>query len=153
MKKFRWPIALIAVAVFAFSLPLVASASHSWGKYAWPNNPTLDLGNNLSSDWDAFLVAANTDWNFSPVITNTIGTGYAASTDCIPGTGRVEICNSSYGNNGWLGLAQIWVSGDHIVKAVAKMNDTYHDISPYNQDGWRDMVVCQEVGHAFGLGH
>ena len=38
-------------------------------------------------------------------------------------------------------------------KAVAKMNDTYHDAAPYNRDGWRDMVMCQEVGHTFGLGH
>ena len=45
------------------------------------------------------------------------------------------------------------MSGGHIVKAVAKLNDTYHNTSPYNQDGWRDMVMCQEIGHTFGLGH
>jgi hypothetical protein len=52
-----------------------------------------------------------------------------------PPDGRVEVRNGNYGFNGWLGLTQIWVSGDQIVKAVAKLNDSYHDLPPCNQAG------------------
>ncbi len=38
-----------------------------------------------------------------------------------------------------------------------KLNDTYFNKDPidsgYNTDAWRDFVMCQEVGHTFGLGH
>jgi hypothetical protein len=65
----------------------------------------------------------------------------------------VEVCNATYGNNGWLGLAQIWLSGRHITQGVAKMNDTYFNRDRYNTPAWRQMVMCQEVGHTFGLDH
>jgi hypothetical protein len=64
------------------------------------------------------------------------------------------VCAASYGNNGWLGLAQIWVaSGGHITRGVVKVNDFYYSMPKYNNATWRAMVVCQEVGHVFGLDH
>jgi hypothetical protein len=33
------------------------------------------------------------------------------------------------------------------------MNDTYFNTSTYNKPAWRAMVMCQEIGHIFGLGH
>lgn len=75
---------------------------------------------------------------------------------CKPYTGTVEVCNARYGKNGWLGLAQIWTSGGHIVQATAKMNDSYYDntrLFPASDQVARQHVLCQEVGHAFGLGH
>lgn len=132
-----------------------ARGDHAWGSYHWPrsSNPvTIELGDNVSSAWDGWLAEASSDWSQSAVLETPVAEG-KAKRNCRPGDGRVEICNDHYGNNGWLGIAQIWVSGDHIVKAVAKMNDTYHDTFPYDQDGWRDLVMCQEVGHTFGLGH
>lgn len=71
---------------------------------------------------------------------------------CRAYAGTVEVCNSRYGFNGWLGLAQVWTSGGHIVQAVAKMNDSYLDGSRYNNAA-KQHVLCQEVGHAFGLDH
>jgi hypothetical protein len=65
----------------------------------------------------------------------------------------VEVCNYTYGNTGWLGVAQIWVSGDHITQGTVKLNDTYFNKSPYNTDPWRNLVSCQEIGHTFGLDH
>ena len=72
---------------------------------------------------------------------------------CNPTSGRVEVCNATYGKNGWLGLASVWVSGGHIVQGTAKMNDSYFNTSRYNTPAWRQFVMCQEVGHTFGLGH
>ena len=147
---------VLCMAVGALALAATpAQAGHTWGNYHWEcsSNPvTIELGDNVDSGWAGWLAEASVDWSASSVLDTPVGTGQAKG-KCRPTAGRVEVCNDSFGNNGWLGLAQIWVSGDHIVKAVAKMNDTYHDTSPYNQEGWRDMVMCQEVGHAFGLAH
>jgi hypothetical protein len=80
--------------------------------------------------------------------------GGTSPATCSPITGRVEVCNYAYGDTGWLGLAQIWVSSRfHIAQAVAKVNDTYFNNPPYNTDEWRRLVMCQEVGHTFGLDH
>ena len=60
---------------------------------------------------------------------------------------------SQYGYNGWLGIAQIWLSGDHITQGITKLNDSYFNLTTYNRPEWRDMVMCQEIGHTFGLDH
>lgn len=66
--------------------------------------------------------------------------------------GQVEVCNARYGYTGWLGIAQIWLSGSHITQGTAKVNDTYLDDPSYGDAG-RQHVLCQEVAHTFGLGH
>ena len=33
------------------------------------------------------------------------------------------------------------------------MNDTYFNTTTYNTSAWRNLVVCQEVGHTLGLDH
>jgi hypothetical protein len=65
----------------------------------------------------------------------------------------VEVCNAKYGQNGWLGIASIWANGDHITQGTTKMNDTYFNMAQYNTPAWRQFVMCQEVGHTFGLDH
>ena len=65
----------------------------------------------------------------------------------------MQVCNLKYGNNGWLGLASISISGDHITAGYVKVNDTYFNTATYDTPAWRQMVMCQEVGHTFGLGH
>ena len=68
--------------------------------------------------------------------------------------GRVEVCNAAYGNRGWLGIASISVNQSHITQATTKMNDTYYAPgSKYDTPAWRAAVVCQEIGHAWGLDH
>ncbi|MCH7750509.1 MAG: hypothetical protein IH939_20710 [Acidobacteria bacterium] len=87
----------------------------------------------------------------------TAVTGETSPRRCKAANGKIEVCADKYGNNGWLGLAQIWISGDHITKATAKMNDYYFTTAPYNvkydTPAWRALVMCQEIGHDFGLGH
>ena len=96
---------------------------------------------------------ASTDWNVSLVLDTSIVPGRTTPRNCRPTSGQDEICNASYGYNGWLGLAQIWVSGSHITQGIVKLNDTYFNTPTYNKPAWRQFVVCQEIGHTFGLDH
>lgn len=133
-----------------------AVANHSWGCYHWPGsqNPrVLTFGDNVSSAWDSYLSTAEADWEQSTVLSTSVVAGGAKSKNCRPGTGKIEVCNSTYGNNGWLGIAQIWISGCHITKGSSKMNDTYFNTPAYNTPAWRRLVMCQEVAHDFGLDH
>lgn len=151
----------IGVIFLLGSLIAVANASHAWSKYHWnlstddTTADPLDLGDNLTTAaWDSSLAGASSDWNNS-VLKNEVAAG-GSNANCDPTSGRVEVCNGEYGNNGWLGLASIWITrgrSGHIVQGVAKMNDTYFNTPAYNTPAWRDYVVCQEVGHTFGLGH
>lgn len=135
----------------------IAYGAHSWGTYHWPR-PTgaqvlVRLGDNLNTTWDPHLAMASNDWTGSSVIDTTIVTGSARASTCRPTSGRVEVCNYRYGNNGWLGIAQIWISGSHITQGVVKLNDFYFGQAYYNKPAWRQLVTCQEVGHTFGLAH
>ena len=67
--------------------------------------------------------------------------------------GRIEVCNAKYGQTGWLGIAQIWLSEGHITQGITKLNDTYFETAKYNTPAWRALVTCQEIGHDYGLGH
>jgi hypothetical protein len=94
------------------------------------------------------------DWNAgnTPVLT-AIVTGGTTSQTCKMVAGTTQVCNSTYGANGWLGLASINISGDHITQGTAKMNDTYFNTATYNNVNEREHVMCQEVAHTFGLAH
>jgi hypothetical protein len=71
---------------------------------------------------------------------------------CTAVSGKIRVCNAAYGNNGWLGLASINIdSKSHITQGAAKMNDSYS--SYWAREGEAAHVMCQEVGHLFGLGH
>lgn len=153
MKKFLLGIFLGLSVLFLSGK--TAYADHSWGGYHWARtaNPfTLKLGDNLASAWKPYLEVSSSDWSQSNVLDTSIVAGQGGKS-CRPTAGRVEVCNKKYGNNGWLGIAQIWVSGLHITQGITKMNDTYFNTSTYNTPAWRQMVVCQEVGHTFGLDH
>ena len=133
-----------------------ALANHSWGGFHWArtSNPfTLKVGDNVSSQWDVYLDEAISDWSKSNVLDLTKVTGGTRPRNCRPTTGQIEACNAKYGNTGWLGVAQIWISGSHITQATTKVNDTYFDTPTYNTPAWRRLVMCQEVGHTYGLDH
>lgn len=145
--------ALVA-SVFAVGL----GASHSWGGYHWARTTsqfTLKLGNNMTTaDWQSHLVQASSDWNSgnSPVLTAIVAG--QSNKRCSMVAGTTQVCNGTYGRNGWLGLASInIIGGTHITQGSAKMNDTYFNTSTYNNPNERQHVVCQEVAHTFGLDH
>lgn len=149
----RWLIAgLLLAVVFATH----ASASHSWGGYHWArtSNPfALNVGDNVSSTWDPYLDEAVADWSLASVLDLVEVTGGTRPKNCRPTAGRIEACSERYGNTGWLGIAQIWISGSHITQATTKVNDTYFNTPTYNTPAWRRLVMCQEIAHDFGLAH
>ncbi|HUQ92981.1 MAG TPA: hypothetical protein VM120_14970 [Bryobacteraceae bacterium] len=142
----------------------VALASHSWGGYHWARktNPfTLRLGDNLSSaDWKGHLAQASSNWNsptsFGATSTPLLTAIVAGQSNkrCSMVAGTTQVCNGTYGRNGWLGLASIYITGgEHITQGSAKMNDTYFNTSTYNNPNERQHVMCQEIAHTYGLDH
>jgi len=151
---------VIGFILFLGAFVAVASATNSWSKYHWDlsteestTNP-LVFGDNLTTTaWNNSLAGASSDWDAS-VLHNQVVAG--SNTACDPALGGVEVCNAEYGNNGWLGIAQIWVyrgRSGHIAQGLVKVNDTYFNTTPYNTPAWRSFVMCQEVGHTIGLSH
>lgn len=144
------------------TLPSLSYAAHSWGGYHWARtaNPfTLKLGDNLTtSDWKSKLAQTSSDWNSPQTLSTTspLRTAVIAGQSrkrCSMVAGTTQVCNGLYGNNGWLGLASIYITGTHITKGSAKMNDTYFNTFPYNNPNERLHVMCQEIAHTFGLDH
>ena len=118
-----------------------------------PTILTCELAVNVNATWDSYLGTTSFDWSKSSVLDTTLVTGGANPRNCRPRSGWIEVCNAAYGNTGWLGVAQIWVSGGHIAQGTVKVNDTYFDTAKYNTPAWRNLVMCQEVGHTLGLDH
>jgi hypothetical protein len=156
VKAFK--LSMLVAAMYAvLMLPTVSLATHSWGGYHWArtSNPfTVQLGDTLTSNWESYLATSIVDWNKSAVLETVMvpGNGTVAR-KCSPKSGKVEICNEKYGQNGWVGIASVWTNGLHIVQGTVKMNETYYAMAKYNTPAWRNMVLCQEIGHTFGLAH
>jgi hypothetical protein len=158
MKINRIAAAIAGVAVLA-GAALTASASHSWSTYHWATTTSgempLQVIDSNTSDWDDELGLAISQWNQSTELSLRI-TGYDDSSrarkQCRAVSGKIRSCNAAYGNNGWLGLASINLdSRGHIVQGTSKMNDSYS--SYFADPNERKHVMCQELGHLFGLGH
>jgi hypothetical protein len=115
----------------------------------------LTVADNVSSGWESYLSLAVADWHAAPALSlSSLSNAGKDPVTCAPTLGRIDVCNAAYGQNGWLGIAQIWItSGSHIAQATTKVNDTYFATPQYNTAAWRRFVMCQEVGHDFGLDH
>jgi hypothetical protein len=165
---------LIAVALFVL-VAVPVFAGHGWSNYHWGRScgtcaASIQIYSSLTTtntNWADHLnksvfgdpanpnAANRRGWNDSSVLALSISAGgTSASTryNCPTISNAVRVCNYTYGSNGWLGLAQINLnSSGHIAWGKAKMNDTYFN-SGYPVTEKRH-VMCQEVGHDFGLGH
>jgi len=155
-NSFRF-ITIFTIIAILLAFPLSAGATHAWGDYHWErsSNPvTLNVIDNMTPDWDGNLDTALSDWNKSSVLNlvKEAGNDDARTRKrCGAVKGKLASCNYEYGTNGWLGLAQIWVKGSHITQGTAKMNDSYL-ASGYTETN-KQHVICQEIGHLFGLTH
>ena len=147
-------LAIGIVAAIGVTAPVLAV--HSWSNYHWSRTTaelTVPVGDNVDSRWDGHLQVANVDWNKSTVINSPLVAGSANPKNCRAVAGTIQVCNSTYGQTGWLGIASISLSGGHIVQGTTKVNDTYFNTAKYNTPEWRALVMCQEIGHDYGLGH
>src|SRR5678815_697723 len=147
-----------AVGLVAAGLCTAAIATHSWGGYHWARTTTqftLKLGDNMTTaDWRGHLAQASQDWSSGNSAVLTTVVNGTSNKHCSMVAGTTQVCNGRYGNNGWLGLASINITGGtHITQGSAKMNDTYFGTAKYNNPNERQHVVCQEVAHTFGLDH
>lgn len=157
-KTLRRLMAALSLGVAAVAVTTVAHATHSWGGYHWARTTpqfTLKLGNNMTTaDWRTHLGQTSSDWNSGNSAVLTAIVAGTAGKRCSMITGTTQVCNGTYGSNGWLGLASINITGGtHITQGSAKMNDTYFNTATYNNPNEREHVVCQEVAHTFGLDH
>ncbi len=149
----------VLILVLAGFVPTGLRANHTWGPYHWKKTSAspvvLTLGDNVSPLWEGHLNDGVQDWDQSIVLDLSVVAGGTSPRSCRPKSGKIEVCSASYGFNGWLGLARIWVSGVHITSAATQLNDTYMVGAAYGYDTaeWRQFVMCQEVGHVFGLDH
>jgi hypothetical protein len=146
----------LAIGTLLAGMAAPVIASHSWNNYHWIRTSaelTVPVGDNVTANWDGYLSTAIADWNKSTVINSPKVPGSATSKQCRAVSGTIQVCNASYGRNGWLGIATIWLSGGHISQGTTKLNDTYFTMAQYNTPSWRQLVTCQEVGHDYGLAH
>ena len=155
-RLFRFVVIFVLIALLAAS-PFAVGARHAWSKYHWARtaNPfTIRVIDSMTTDWDDNLDQAIADWSTSSVMDAVKEAGGSDTTtrqNCSPVSGKVRSCNYTYGATGWSGLAQIWITtGNHIAQGTAKMNDTYMAGLP---EVSKQHVICQEIGHDWGLGH
>jgi hypothetical protein len=150
--------ALIGLGVAGLALIGVAAANHSWNNYHWARtaNPLrLQVIDSVTATWQSEYNTALAEWSASSVIdlvTSSADETSRTRRQCRAVAGRMRVCHDSYGQNGWLGLATIGLdSNGHIDRGTAKMNDSY--ASYWTIPGEKRHVMCQEIGHVFGLAH
>jgi|GEM_PF-3128366 len=158
MNKFKRQL-LIAVSTSAIAFALPSIASHTWGNangtYHW-DGPSLPLQlsviDSVTGDWQGELDETISQWNVSTALNLSITSADDSTntrSDCAIANGQIRACNYTYGTTGWSGLASLNIdSNNHILWGTAKVNDSY---SMSQAD--RNKVMCQEIGHLFGLGH
>ena len=162
-------LAVVTATILLIAAP--AQASHSWGSWHWHRtaNPfTLTVRNSLTDartpiggqNWPALLGPVASDWSGSTVLDLAVqpqsAADLAARPLCAPELGAVRVCNAPNPDVTWLGLATVYPNPtrgiSHVIAATAQLNDTWFGTSLYNATNARH-VLCQEVGHTFGLDH
>jgi hypothetical protein len=131
------------------------AVTQSWNGYHWARTGPLEitLGGNLGSPWLPYLTPAATAWSAANNIDFRVTAGQSNPATCGAVYATVQVCNGNYGANGWLGYANVWLSNGFIVQGTVKLNDYYFAAAKYNTAAWRNMTICQEIGHTLGLAH
>ncbi len=142
-----------AFLVVAIALGAVGTAwaNHRWGcwKYADAN---ISFYNGCTGSYSTYvqeegLSDADSWHNYTDV--NLSSVGQSGTTD------HINCYNGSYGINGWLGIAEILTySGCTVMQGRTRFNQSYLDNAAYGYSATnKKHVVCQEIGHLFGLNH
>jgi hypothetical protein len=111
----------------------------------------IQINHTVTEEWLPAVEAASVEWNKSDRINSPLLFGFSNVDKCSGISGTIQICSAPYGTNGWLGIARIVISGDHIAYGVAKLNDTYFVNAEYNESNWRQWILCRQLGHIYGL--
>ena len=154
---------VMALAIVAF-VQTPITATHNWGGgtkgYHWQRTSSairyIKIRRYHSSVWLTRFATAYAKWRSSSMtkVRPILGSTGGGKNPCPFAAGQITSCDGSYGNTGWLGLASIYVGGSgHITQGTSKVNNTYFNTAYYNTIPWRQLVICQEIGHNFGLGH
>lgn len=158
MRIWRALVGLAVLGTTTLAWSEAAQADHAWDDYHWARTTssfTLPVVDSVTPEWQIAYDTALSEWSQSSVIDLTTASADDSSRtrkQCRGVEGAMRVCNAAYGNNGWLGLATISIDGNHhITQGTAKMNDTYS--SYWADPDERRHVMCQEIGHVFGLGH
>ena len=163
---------LLTLAVLALGAAAApAQANNSWGDWHWErsSNPvTLTVLNSTTDartpvggqNWPALLGPVAADWTASSVLDLAVqpqtAADLAARPACLPQPGAIRVCNVTNPDVTWLGLAIVFPDttsgGGHLTAATAQVNDSWFGLPLYNAVNAQH-VLCQEVGHTFGLDH
>ena len=152
--------AIALAAAVTLGVPTDARATnHQWGSYHSKKDGVtvleLDLGDCHSPGgygWKGIWGLAVDDWN-------TYSGDYLYFNKVGCGAGDVNSYDDYYGNTGWLGIANIWVTrgkNKHITEGMTRVNEYYITLSGYTGfDEYVELrhVECQEIGHTFGVDH
>ncbi len=141
----------------AFTIP--AAGNHSWNNYHWArttNSFNLLVVDSVTPDWQFSFSESLRRWDESIKLNNVVGDAADDNKTrkrCQMVNGQMRVCNAAYGQNGWLGLATIYIDGNgHITRGTVKVNDSYNWYFGANPSE-KNHVMCQEIGHIYGLGH
>ena len=162
---------LLALATTMLVLPAAsAQANHSWGDWHWSRsaNPfTLQVLNSTTDartpiggqNWPPMLTKSATDWSQSAVLDLAVqpqtAADLAARPACTFALNAIRVCNVTNPDATWLGLATVVgdVFGGHLTAATAQVNDTWFGLPGLYDSTAAQHVLCQEIGHTFGLDH
>jgi len=157
--RIRTSFAVAAALLLALTLVGPAAADHSWNNYHWARTTSsfdLQVVDSVTPEWQGSFDQALSEWDQASVLNNLVTSaddGARTRKRCSSVSGQMRVCNAAYGQNGWLGLASINIdSSGHITQGIAKMNDSY-DWYYAQTPGEDNHVMCQEIGHVYGLDH
>ena len=144
-----WSVFLVLAV--AFGTAGTAWANHRW--YCWKYaDAEINFYNGCTGSYSSYaneeaLTDSNSWHNYTEVNLNPVG--QQGTTD------HLNCFNGSYGFNGWLGIAEILTySGCTVQQGRSRFNQSYLDNPAYGYSTTnKKHVVCQEIGHLFGLSH
>lgn len=156
--RIKLVIKLSIVSTLAMAAGPATADHHSWNGYhfATMEHPIrLQVVDSVTSSWQFELETSIYEWNVSSKFDMSITSANDSKKTrkrCKMSSGKMRVCNAAYGFNGWLGMATINITnGEHITQGTAKVNDSYS--SYWANPNEKRHVMCQEIGHVFGLGH
>ena len=136
---------LVAALLALFSalvLVSVAGADHSWNGYHWPSDHRSPAVYSKATSNLYNVPAAVTEW---AALGTPIQPAMTANS-----TGAAVTVSEGY-SPWWLGLARVYLTSDgHITKGEVKLNTKLLKKYPAAA---ADHVLCQELGHIWGLDH